>query len=75
MALKVKEDGTVDLNDLAAKIARREGKKEQVSIAQIKEVMRCFFEELNEDIARADVTVFSSGGMAGTFVFEIPKKD
>ena len=37
---------SVNLNDLAVLIARREGIKHQLTIAQIKEVMRITFEEL-----------------------------
>lgn len=33
-------------NDLAKRIAATEGKRQQVSIAQIKEVIRCLQEEL-----------------------------
>lgn len=38
----------MNLNDLAKRIAEREGKSQQVSIAQIKEIMRLIFEELSE---------------------------
>lgn len=36
----------IDQNDLAVRISQREGKKEEVNIAQIKEVMRLMFEVL-----------------------------
>jgi hypothetical protein len=36
----------VNLNKLAKRIAKKEGKKKQVSIAQIKEIMKLLFQEL-----------------------------
>lgn len=38
----------VNLNDMAKRITLKEGKKRQVSIAQVKEVMKLTFEELAE---------------------------
>ena len=38
--------GKIDLNQLAVKIAKGEGKKKQISIAQIKEVMGLVFREM-----------------------------
>ncbi len=37
----------IDQNDLAQRIAQREGLKKQVDIAQIKEVLRVTLEELS----------------------------
>lgn len=39
----------MNLNDLARRIAKREGGKVNLSIAQIKEVLRITFEELSEE--------------------------
>ena len=41
--------GDIDLNKLAKKIAEKEGLKEQVNIAQIKEVLRVTLEELSQE--------------------------
>ena len=38
----------MNLNKLARKITLREGKKKQMSIAQIKEVMKLVFQELSQ---------------------------
>lgn len=35
------------MNQLAARIARREGKKIPLTIAQVKEVLRCLADEIN----------------------------
>lgn len=43
-----KRGDRMNLNKLAKRIALREGKKKQVNIAQIKEIMRLTFEELNK---------------------------
>lgn len=37
----------INLNELAKLVAKREGGKKQMSIAQIKECMKCTFIELN----------------------------
>jgi hypothetical protein len=39
----------VNLNTLARTVAKREGKKKQVSIAQIKEIMKILFQELYKE--------------------------
>ncbi len=39
----------IDFNDLAKAIAKKEGKKKQLSIAQIKEVMKLMKEELSKN--------------------------
>lgn len=39
----------INLNDLAREIALEEGGKKQVSIAQIKEIMKIIFEELAQE--------------------------
>jgi hypothetical protein len=38
----------VNLNELAQRIAQKEGKKVELTIAQIKEVLRCFGDVLLE---------------------------
>lgn len=39
----------MNLNELAVEISRREGKKIQVNIAQIKEIVRCLHDILVEE--------------------------
>ena len=39
----------MNINQLAVRVAKREGKKKSLSIAQIKEVMRCLKDETNEN--------------------------
>ena len=43
---KQKEVISINLNDLAVKIAKGEGKKKQVNISQIKEIMGLVFREM-----------------------------
>jgi hypothetical protein len=54
MARKTKGVMIMNLNDLAKKITLKEGKKLNLSIAQVKEVMHIFLHEL-KDMSIVDV--------------------
>ena len=49
----------MNLNDLAKKITLKEGKKKNLSIAQVKEVIRLVFEELRAHPFQTIVELFS----------------
>lgn len=43
----------MNMNQLASLVAMREGKHTELPIAQIKEVLRCLRDEINDDLASA----------------------
>lgn len=45
----------INMNKFAVKIAAREGKKKNLNIGQIKEVIRCVFEELNTNHSASEI--------------------
>jgi len=48
----------INLNKVAKQVAKKEGKKQQVNIAQIKEVMRCFIKVMRKNKASEIMEVF-----------------
>ena len=45
----------INLNKVAKAVAKKEGKKIQVNIAQIKEVIKCFLDVVNENYKISEI--------------------
>jgi hypothetical protein len=62
-----------DMNRLASKIAKREGKKSQVKIGDIREVLRILFEIANEEKAAYGALIFANIDAYSLCYHEKPK--